>query len=215
MRQMKWEARISGANLFWISALVAGLLSLMCAFGGDLAALSFVSYEVLYPFYAAIAVTEWGKIRTDPIFDIAAAQSRSLFLWIVVRFACVFLAVSGIAAIGIWGAQVLREEAGYGELLWVYGSTALFFASFGTLVSLLSRVEHLSAALTGMVWLFFLAARAIVETSPATRYFYPFMRLVAPADSIWILNKWVLLALSGLFWAGIWRVCRTRRLIQD
>lgn len=215
MNQMKLEARISGVNLFWLSALIAGLLSLLCAFGGDLIALSFVSYEVLYPFYAAIAVTEWGKIRTDPIFDVAAAQSRSLFLWVVIRFAFVFFIVSGIASFGIWGAQVLREEASYGHLMWVYATTALFFASFGTLVSLLSRVEHLSAALTGMVWLFFLAARAIVETSPVTRYFYPFMRLVAPADSIWVLNKWVLLALSGLFWVGIWLVCRMRRLIQN
>lgn len=215
MTRIKIEAHIAGVNLIWISVLLVVSLSVLCTVGGDLVALSFVSYEVVYPFYAAIAVVEWAKIRTDPIFDVVAAQSGSLFLWIVIRFACMFCVVSGIAAFGIFGAHALRGEAGLWELMWVYVTTALFFASLGTLVSLISRIEHLSTALTGVVWLFFMVARAIVETSPIARYYYPFMRLVIPADSIWMLNKLLLLALSGLFWAVIWLVCRMRRPIQN
>lgn len=212
---IRMEARIAGGNLIWISTFLVASLSALCAVGGDLINLSFASYEVIYPFYASIAVGEWVKVRTDPIFDVVAAESGSLFLWIIVRFMYVFCVVSGIAALGILGTHALRGEAGFGELMWVYSTTALFFGSLSALASLISRVEHMATALAGVVWLFFVAARALVETSPITRYFYPFLRLVAPADSIWPLNKLILLAFAGLFWAAIWAVCHMRRPPQD
>lgn len=215
MNRTMLEARIAGVNLLWISASLIAALSVLCTMAGNLANLSFMCYEVVYPFYVAICVAEWSKTRTDPAFDAVAAQSKSLFHFVAGRFAWSFCASSLFAIVGIAVCCWVRQEVGFGHLVWVYLTTALLFGSLSALISLISRMDHFAVALTGTVWLFFMTAKAMLQNVPSAHYYYPFLRLMAPDDPIWPLNKAILLGLSALCWLLIFAICHTRRSIQD
>lgn len=215
MKRLQLEAQIAGPNPLWITAALMAAIGVLCATAGDLVNISMLAFEVIFPFYTGICVAEWGKIRTDSAFETIAAQSKSVFRWIMGRFLCVFSTVGLFAVAGIAMCCFLRNEAEFGHLLWVYFVTALLFGSLSALGSLLSRIEHLAVALSGMVWLFFMAAQAMLEQVPSTRYYYPFLRLIAPDDQLWPINKALLLGISLACWALIYVICRIRRPLQD
>ena len=96
--QMKNEIKIMGINFFIVSgALLTGIL-VLGGISGELLDFYPVSFEVIFPFFTAIAVGEWGKIKADSNFDMIAAQTRSLFKWTTLRYFTVF-GISGVFAI--------------------------------------------------------------------------------------------------------------------
>ena len=88
------ELKIAGTNLFLVSAGICGAVIVLAAAGGELLDLYPVSFEVIFPFFAAVSVGEWARTRADGNFDLIAAQSRSLFAWALKRSAAVFGTVS-------------------------------------------------------------------------------------------------------------------------
>lgn len=88
------ELKIMGINLMLISAALVVVSSLLALLGGDLLNLSCISFEVIFPFFSAIAVGEWGKTRADDNYEVIKAQGKSLFAWVLSRFLAVFITVS-------------------------------------------------------------------------------------------------------------------------
>lgn len=84
--RVKSEIKIIGMNFFIISAAFTSALIVLSAISGELLHFYPISFEVLLPFFATIAVGEWGKTRADINFDIIAAQSSSLFHWVLLRY---------------------------------------------------------------------------------------------------------------------------------
>lgn len=124
---VKLEAKIMGINPFWISALLTAAFLIVCATGGDNVNWGYLGFEVLFPFYMAVAVGEWCRIRADQIFDVISAQGKSLFLWIVRRFLILFVTVTAFAVIGMLGTVVITKTACIGELLLTFLPTAFFY----------------------------------------------------------------------------------------
>lgn len=58
MMRVRNELKIVGINPFLISAALSAVFALLAIFGGDLLHLSCMEFEVVFPFYAAIAVGE-------------------------------------------------------------------------------------------------------------------------------------------------------------
>lgn len=85
IRRATSEIKITGINFFIISAAFTSALIVLSAIAGELLHFYPVSFEVMFPFFATIAVGEWGKTRADSNFDIIAAQSSSLFHWEIGR----------------------------------------------------------------------------------------------------------------------------------
>ena len=86
MRRVAREAQIFGINFWIVSAAVGAATIAFSLLAGELLDFYPAIFEVVYPFFAAIVVGEWGKTRSDGNFDLIAAQCESLFPWVLRRY---------------------------------------------------------------------------------------------------------------------------------
>lgn len=206
---VKLEAKIMGINPFWISALLTAAFIIVCATGGDNVNWGYLGFEVLFPFYMAVAVGEWCRIRADQIFDVISAQGKSLFLWIVRRFLILFVTVTAFAVIGMLGTVVITKAASIGELLLTFLPTAFFLSSVCIFLSVLSSIPHIPTMAVGVIWLFSIMSMSLLRFRPI-QYLYLFIRFAGVDSSTWILNKLVLLAAGLILWLCVFLICQKR-----
>ena len=206
---VRLETKIMGINPFWISALLTAAFLIVCATGGDNVNWGYLGFEVLFPFYMAVAVGEWCRIRADQIFDVISAQGKSLFLWIVRRFLVLFVTVTVFAVIGMFGTVIITKTASIGELLMTFLPTAFFLSSVCIFLSVLSSIPHIPTMAVGVIWLFSLMSMSLLRFGPI-QYLYLFIRFAGVDSSIWILNKLVLLVAGSVLWICVFLVCQKR-----
>jgi hypothetical protein len=212
---IKGELKIFGINPVLISTGLVALYALLAFFAGDLLNLSCIGFEVVFPFFAAIAVGEWGKSRADDNFDVIAAQGKSLFSWVLSRFLAVLLTVCLFAVIGMIIVVSLRHEMPLWELIVTYLSPALFLASLTALLNLCFSAEHISTMICGVVWLVTMLTQQGLLRIPGVKYVYLFIRYTGGYNGIWLINKTVLFCISIFFWIIVYVLCRKRLLRQD
>ena len=210
---VKLEAKIMGINPFWISALLTAAFLIVCATGGDNVNWGYLGFEVLFPFYMAIAVGEWCRIRADQIFDVISAQGKSLFLWIVRRFLILFVTVTAFAVIGMLGTVVITKASSLGELLLTFLPTAFFLSSVCIFLSVLSSIPHIPTMAVGVIWLFSIMSMSLLRFRPI-QYLYLFIRFAGVDSSTWILNKLVLLAAGLILWLCVFLICQKRLWVK-
>lgn len=210
MNRIKKEIKIMGLNPVLISVSVVASFTLLAVFAGELLNLSYIGFEVIFPFFAAIAIGEWGKIRADDNFDVIAAQATSLFKWVLARFSAVFFSVSLFALISMMSVAFIRKEMPLWEMILTYFSPAFFLGSLGMLLNLCFSGEHISTMLCGSVWLVTMMLRALLRF-PGVEYIYLFIRYAEDKNGVWPVNKVILLLLSFLLWAWSYLLCKKRR----
>ena len=210
---VRLETKIMGINPFWISALLTAAFLIVCATGGDNVNWGYLGFEVLFPFYMAVAVGEWCRIRADQIFDVISAQGKSLFLWIVRRFLVLFVTVTVFAVIGMFGTVIITKTASIGELLMTFLPTAFFLSSVCIFLSVLSSIPHIPTMAVGVIWLFSIMSMSLLRFRPI-QYLYLFIRFAGVDSSIWILNKLVLLVAGIVLWLCVFLVCQKRLWVQ-
>lgn len=210
---VKLEAKIMGINPFWISALLTAAFLIVCVTGGDNVNWGYLGFEVLFPFYMAVAVGEWCRIRADQIFDVISAQGKSLFLWMVRRFLVLFVTVTVFAVIGMFGTVIITKTASIGELLMTFLPTAFFLSSVCIFLSVLSSIPHIPTMAVGVIWLFSIMSMSLLRFRPI-QYLYLFIRFAGVDSSIWILNKLVLLVAGIVLWICVFLVCQKRLWVQ-
>ena len=210
---VRLETKIMGINPFWISALLTAAFLIVCATGGDNVNWGYLGFEVLFPFYMAVAVGEWCRIRADQIFDVISAQGKSLFLWIVRRFLILFVTVTAFAVIGMLGTVVITKAASIGELLLTFLPTAFFLSSVCIFLSVLSSIPHIPTMAVSVIWLFSIMSMSLLRFRPI-QYLYLFIRFAGVDSSIWILNKLVLLVAGSVLWICVFLVCQKRLWVQ-
>lgn len=206
MRRLKNELKILGINpvLIWLSAVA--VFALLSAFGGDLLQISCMGFEVVFPILTSIAVSEWGKSRADDNFDIIAAQSRSLFRWVLHRFMAVFMEAAAFSISAMLLVWVLRQEMPVSEMLLLYLPPALFLSTVSVLFGVCFSHEHIATLFCGMLWMFVLMARSLVQL-PGVQYVYLFIRFTGDQNDVWVANKGILGVLSLLLWGVIYWTC--------
>lgn len=210
---VRLETKIMGINPFWISALLTAAFLIVCATGGDNINWGYLGFEVLFPFYMAVAVGEWCRIRADQIFDVISAQGKSLFLWIVRRFLVLFVTVTVFAVIGMFGTVIITKTASIGELLMTFLPTAFFLSSVCIFLSVLSSIPHIPTMAVGVIWLFSIMSMSLLRFRPI-QYLYLFIRFAGVDSSIWILNKLVLLVAGIVLWICVFLVCQKRLWVK-
>jgi len=210
---VRLEAKIMGINPFWISALLTVAFLIVCATGGDNVNWGYLGFEVLFPFYMAVAVGEWCRIRANQIFDVISAQGKSLFLWIVRRFLILFVTVTAFAVIGMLGTVVITKAASIGELLLIFLPTAFFLSSVCIFLSVLSSIPHIPTMAVGVIWLFSIMSMSLLRFRPI-QYLYLFIRFAGVDSSTWILNKLVLLVAGLILWLCVFIICQKRLWVQ-
>lgn len=210
---VRLEAKIMGINPFWISALLTAAFLIVCATGGDNVNWGYLGFEVLFPFYMAVAVGEWCRIRADQIFDVISAQGKSLFLWMVRRFLILFLTVTVFAVIGMLGIVIITKAASIGELLLTFLPTAFFLSSVCIFLSVLSSIPHIPTMAVGVIWLFSIMSMSLLRFRPI-QYLYLFIRFAGVDSSTWILNKLVLLVAGLILWLCVFIVCQKRLWVK-
>lgn len=210
---VKLEAKIMGINPFWISALLTAAFLIVCATGGDNVNWGYLGFEVLFPFYMAVAVGEWCRIRADQIFDVISAQGKSLFLWIVRRFLILFVTVMAFAVIGMLGTVVITKATSIGELLLTFLPTAFFLSSVCIFLSVLSSIPHIPTMTVGVIWLFSIISMSLLRFRPI-QYLYLFIRFAGVDSSTWILNKLVLFVTGLILWLCVFIVCQKRLWVK-
>ena len=208
----KLEAKIVGINPRWISALLTAAFLIVCATGGDNVNWGYLGFEVVFPFYTAIAVGEWCRIRADQMFDVISAQGKSIFLWIVRRFLLLFVTVTVFAVVGIFGTVTITQ-ASAGDLLLTFLPTAFFLSSVCIALSLLSSVPHIPTMAVGVIWLFSIMSLSLLRFRPI-QYLYLFIRFAGVDSSTWILNKLVLLVAGSTLWLCIFLICQKRLWVK-
>ena len=210
---VKLEAKIMGINPFWISALLTAAFLIVCATGGDNVNWGYLGFEVLFPFYMAVAVGEWCRIRADQIFDVISAQGKSLFLWLVRRFLVLFVTVTVFAVIGMLGTVIITKTASIGELLLTFLPTAFFLSSVCIFLSVLSSIPHIPTMAVGVIWLFSIMSMSLLRFRPI-QYLYLFIRFAGVDSSTWILNKLVLFVAGLILWLCVFIVCQKRLWVK-
>lgn len=210
---VRLETKIMGINPFWISALLTAAFLIVCATGGDNVNWGYLGFEVLFPFYMAVAVGEWCRIRADQIFDVISAQGKSLFLWIVRRFLVLFVTVTAFAVIGMLGTVIIIKTASIRELLMTFLPTAFFLSSVCIFLSVLSSIPHIPTMAVGVIWLFSIMSMSLLRFWPI-QYLYLFIRFAGVDSSIWILNKLVLLVAGIVLWICVFLVCQKRLWVK-
>ena len=206
---IRYEGKIIGINPFWISALLTAAFLIVCATGGENVNWGYLGFEVLFPFYMAIAIGEWCRTRSDQMFDVISAQGKSLFLWIVRRFLLLFVAVPVFAVMGMFAPFIITKTFMTGDLLLPFLPTAFFLSSVCVFLSLLSSVPHIPTMAVGVIWLFSIMSMSLLRFQPV-QYFYLFVRFAGIDNSVWIVNKMILL-LSGIaLWLGVFIICKKR-----
>lgn len=210
---VRLETKIMGSNPFWISALLTAAFLIVCATGGDNVNWGYLGFEVVFPFYMAVAVGEWCRIRADQIFDVISAQGKSLFLWIVRRYFILFGAVMVFTVIGMLGTVIITKTASIGELLMTFLPTAFFLSSVCIFLSVLSSIPHIPTMAVGVIWLFSIMSMSLLRFRPI-QYLYLFIRFAGVDSSIWILNKLVLLVAGIVLWICVFIVCQKRLWVQ-
>lgn len=209
MQRVKKELKILGINPVLILLLMTAAFASLSIFGGDLLYLSDIGFEVVFPIFTAIAVSEWGKIKTDDNFEMIAAQSRSLFQWILYRAIVIFAEVAVFALAAMVLVSALRQEMPVSEMLLRYLSPAFFLSTVSVLFGICFSQEHIATLCCGMMWLFVLMARSLLRIS-GVEYFYLFICYAGDANGIWLVNKVILCAVSLLLWRVIFGICRKK-----
>ena len=206
------EMQIIGSNLPLLSAAVIAVFTFISLISGELINLSCVEFEVVFPFFTAIAVGEWGKTRSDANYDVIAAQSKSLFRWVLMRYLTVWGICSLSALGGMAAVFFIRREMAMGELICIYFPTAFLLSSLAVLTGLVYVREHTAALVCGLVWLVSLMLRSLLQF-PGLAYFYPFIRFAGVDDGIWLVTKGVLCLMGLGLWGLIYWTCRCSNAI--
>ncbi len=210
IHRLKNELKIAGSNLYIISIALVTVLILFAIFAGDLLDLSSLSFEVIFPFFAAIAIGEWGKTRADDNYDVITAQSKSVFQWVMLRYIAIMGMVSLFAVVGLIAVSFIRNEMPIWELLLTYFPTALCLSSLSLFIGVRYSQEHIATLVCGVVWLVGLMANSLLRL-PFVEYIYPFIRFAGNPDGIWLVNKAVLCTVSFLLWYMIYWTCKNKK----
>lgn len=211
---MRYERKIVGSNLYWISLLAVAAFLFMRFMGGDLINWDYLGFEVVFPFYSAMMTGECVKTRSDPMFEVIEAQSNSLLHWIFTRYFYSFVTTGAFVVPGILISYIVNRLFGLGELLFVYLSTAFFLSSFVILCSLFTKSSHAAVAACGVYWLFSLLARSLLRFS-FVPYIYPLIRFADEDNPLWIQNKFILIAVGIIIWFVVSIVCKKHTAFAD
>lgn len=207
IRRATSELKITGINFFIISAAFTSALIVLSAMAGELLDFYPVSFEVLFPFFAMIAVGEWGKTRADSNFDMIAAQSSSLFHWVLLRYVITFGISSVFAFFCMVFSAIFRYELPLWELLIIYFPPAFFLSSLCALFGICYTGEHTATAACGIVWLIVLLMRGLLRIS-GVEYIYLFIRYADNQNPVWLWNKGIITAAGLLLWGIICFKCK-------
>ncbi len=207
IRRVWSELKIMGADFFILSAAFTAAIILLSAIAGELLPFYPVSFEVFFPFYAAVAVGEWGKTRADSNYDLIAAQSSSLFRWVLLRYVIPFGLSTFFALFSMVFSSVFRYEFPLWELLLIYCPPAFFLSSLCALFGIHCTWEHVAASACGILWLLLLLARSL-PAIPGAAYIYPFIRYAGEQNSVWLWNKGIVSALGLSLWGILYLMCR-------
>lgn len=211
---IKFERKIIGFNLYWISILVVGTFLFLRFMGGNLINWNTLGFEVIFPFYTAIMTGECVKTRSDPMFEALGAQSRSLFRWIFMRYLYTFVVIGVFALIGMIVYQIMDSAFSLGKFLFVYLSTAFFLSSLAVLCSMFTKSSHTAVAVCGIYWLFSMLARSLLSIS-FVPYAYLFICFADESSPVWLLNKCILTVIGMVMWLIVWFLCKKRIAIMQ
>lgn len=201
IRRATSEIKIIGINFFIISAAFTSALIVLSVIAGELLNFYPVSFEVMFPFFVTIAVGEWGKTRADSNFDMIAAQSNSLFHWVLLRYVITFGISSLFAIFCMMLSSAFRYELPLWELLIIYLPPAFFLSSLCALFGIYYTGEHIATLACGIVWLIVLLVRSLLRIS-GVEYIYLFIRYADEQNPVWLWNK-IIIAAIGLFLWGV------------
>ena len=145
------------------------------------------------------------------MFEVVAAQGKSLFRWIVRRFLLLFSLVSVFALIGMVGDLLLKRNMSFLDLVIAFFPTAFFLASLCVLISVVTSVQHIPTMIVGVLWLFSVMSISLLRIKPV-QYFYLFDRYAGIEEPLWIINKGILLVVGIVFWICTYGIVKKRRL---
>ncbi len=207
MSQIKSELKIMGVNPILILSALVAVFATLSIFAGELLTLSYIGFEVIFPFFAAMSVGEWGKLRADDNYDVIAAQGRSLFSWVCYRFMAVFVTVSLFALLSMAIVSYGRNEIPLWEMVLIYIPPALFLSTLTVFFNLHYTQEHISTLTCGIIWLITMLIKSLLRF-PGVEYVYLFIRYAGDQNGIWLTNKAVLFIICIVMWGGVYLSCK-------
>ena len=214
LSNIKFERKIIGFNLYWISILAVGTFLLLRSMGGNLINWNTLGFEVLFPLYTAIMTGECVKIRSDPMFEVFEAQSRSLFRWVFVCYLYTFVVTGILVVIGMTVNQAMDSAFTFGKFLCIYLTTAFFLSTLAVLCSIFTSSSHVAVAVCGIYWLFSMLVRSLLKIS-FVPYVYLFICFADESSPVWLLNKCILTIMGMLMWLIVWLLCKKRIAIMQ
>lgn len=137
---------------------------------------------------------------------IIAAQSSSLFRWVLLRYTITF-GISGVFALFCMVfSSAFRYELPLWELLAIYFPPTFFLSSLCALLGIHFAGEHIATLVCGIVWLIVLLIRSLLRIS-GIEYIYLFIRYADEQNPVWLWNKCIVAVIGLSLWGITYLKC--------
>ena len=202
------EVKIFGINFFIVSVAFTVTMIVLSIIAGDLLDFYPVSFEVIFPFFVAIVVGEWGKTRADSNFDINCRTKQISFQMGIVTLHNRFCNIQFIAVFSMAGASVMRYEMPIWELIVLYFPPTFFLSSLCALLGIICRQDHIATLVCGVIWLIILLTRSLLRF-PRVRICLLVYSVLQGIKIIFGYGTKGIITLAGLFlWCVIYWKCK-------
>ncbi len=153
------------------------------------------------------------RSRADSNFDMIAAQSNSLFHWVLLRYVITFGISSLFAVFCMVFSSSFRYELPLWELLIIYFPPAFFLSSLCALFGIYYTGEHIATLACGIVWLIVLLIRSLLRIA-GVEYIYLFIRYADEQNPVWLWNKCIVTVVGLFLWGIIYLRCKKIRTLM-
>lgn len=208
----KLEFKILSLNVLWITSLVFSIFTLLLFNSGSNIDLVTMFFEIFMPLYITIMCCEVVKTVKDPAIENVLVSARSYFRLIVRRYSLTFASIIILALLYMFLIGTFFKSIDFIAMTITFFAPSFFLSSFGLLFSFISKNELTGSLAGGLLWLFQLIAREVMQKGIAG-FFFLFISYFSTINVIWAINRLALILLAFILWLLIYGICSERKFL--
>lgn len=208
------ELKIVGLNVLGITVLVLGIFTLLLFTSGENIDLVTLFFEIFMPMFVTVVCCEVVKTKTDPALENVLVNARSYFRLVARRYCITLVQISVLSLPYMAIVDRFFNGMGFAPMVLTFFAPSFLLSSFGLFFSCLNKHEFAGSLAGGVLWLIQLLARGIMHRGVAVLFFL-FTSFFTPHDTVWLVNRLVLIVLACFLWFLIYQTCRERSFVFE
>lgn len=206
------ELKIVGLHVMWITVLVLGIFTLLLFTSGENVDLVTLFFEIFMPMFITVVCCEVVKIKTDPALEHVLVNAQSYFRLVARRYSIALVQISVLSVPYMVVVGRFFSGMGFAPMVLTFFAPCFLLSSFGLFFSCFNKHEFAGSLAGGLLWLLQLLARGIMHQGVAV-FFFLFASFFTSHDTVWLVNRLMLIVLACFLWFLIYQTCRERSFI--